>query len=316
MRGGRNLGRHTLAPPVSQLPATTSSPLPSEHHPPPAALAQYRTKPTPRRILWAAVGIFGVMAAGMLMAPQFFGSWLLMAVLVWLFAVLRHVRWLKRIVTLGAAESQEIKLCLAMGRVSEARSRAEVLRTVVRGAQQSETLVLQLQAAAMLRDGDARGAYDLVRALLVNGEYDVPPLPVHRASARSLVAFSAALLGELDAADEWLARAERDSSDTVPALTIAPRMVLALRRGEHEQAIANFDRDWRLADAVLAAPDRHMLTLLHAFAHSHAPGPHYRQRPALSGEGSLDYQGLAYLGQSWPEIAAFLDGHCLADESP
>ena len=299
---------------MTQLPATTSSPIPAEHHPPQAALAQYRTKPTQRRIYRAAFGIFGVMTAGILLVPQLLVSWLAVAVLVWLVFMARHVRWMKRTATRGAIESQEIKLCLAMGRTSEARSRAETLRTVVRGTRQMETLAMQLQAVAMLRDGDAREAYDLMRALLVNGEYDVPPMPAHGASARSLVALAAALLGELDAADEWLARAERDSSDTVPALTIAPRMVLALRRGEPGQAIANFDRGWRLADAVLAAPDRHMLTALHAFARSHAPGPHYRERPALSGEASVDYQGLEYLGQSWPEIAEFLNDRGQADE--
>jgi hypothetical protein len=148
---------------------------------------------------------------------------------------------------------------------------------------------------------------------LENSEFELKWLErtaLAKLSAAS-VAYTAALLGELDLAANWVAVAERrgggpqvPNADTTVVLA---RVLIELRRGRTAEATKLLADNWTLLENRLSATSLRGFRVLRAFARS-AEGPREAgnvhedvaaARPKYVGE-------YRYYGVAWPEMATFL----------
>jgi tetratricopeptide (TPR) repeat protein len=119
-----------------------------------------------------------------------------------------------------------------------------------------------------------------------------------------------ALAGDLESAQSWLGKAAEREAHTramFPALTAFPRAVLACRQGRSADAARMLDEHWSDFEAMLNGQSVRILRVVRAFAHAKASARDAADalanaKPAYPGE-------YAFLGVSWPEMAAFLASH-------
>jgi len=130
------------------------------------------------------------------------------------------------------------------------------------------------------------------------------------------VAYTNALLGDLDAATRWITIAERRSKlpqmpNADPSLIIV-RVIVGLRRGQSEEAARLLDDNWTMIEGRVVAKSLRTYRLLRGFAR-------VSMGPRDAGRGHEDVAMVrpqypnehAYLGTAWPEMAAFLATHGL-----
>lgn len=160
------------------------------------------------------------------------------------------------------------------------------------------------QAAAVIADNDERHA----RAL--------KSLSMYKASAAD-AALAHALAGELDQAEQWMAKADaRDGESHLPGYPgnkAFSRAVIDCRAGRPADAARLLDESWAEYEAALTGDATRSLRVVRAFAHASsdvrnagvAENVLAGMRPVYRGE-------FDYLGVAWPEMATFLAAHGLA----
>jgi tetratricopeptide (TPR) repeat protein len=119
-----------------------------------------------------------------------------------------------------------------------------------------------------------------------------------------------ALLGALDSAQSWLAKATEQANDAemISALIAFPSAVLSCRKGLPADASRSLDDKWAGYEAVLNGQSLRILRIVRAFAHAAAGSA----ADTMLAEASPAYAGeYAFLGKAWPEMATFLASHGL-----
>lgn len=164
----------------------------------------------------------------------------------------------------------------------------------------------------MLR-GELQQAID---ALIVNDDHNEAPLRQLGLFATSAVdlALGHALVGDLPAAEAWMAKADERRSAmgliSVPAMMAFTRAVVDCRSGRAADAARMLDEGWVEYEGVLTGATLRPMRIVRAFAIA-ASGPRSAglaeavlatARPAYPGEYD-------FLGVAWPEMASFLAAH-------
>lgn len=136
-------------------------------------------------------------------------------------------------------------------------------------------------------------------------------------TTRADLALCYALLGKLDDAETWCAKAQEPMKGgalpTFPAMLAIVRAVIDCRRGRAAEAMASLEDTWAQHEATMTGELLRMMRVLRAFACAAADGPRNQGRvERVLGDMKPRYEReLAFLGGAWPEMAAFLSAHDL-----
>jgi hypothetical protein len=130
------------------------------------------------------------------------------------------------------------------------------------------------------------------------------------------IALDYALLGDIAAAEKWMAEVEKRANDlsvpSLPAMKAFARSVVDCRTGRCAEAARNLDERWPEYEGILTGETLRPLRIVRAFAIA-AGGPRdaglaetviAAARPAYPGEYDV-------LGMAWPEMATFLVTHAI-----
>ena len=131
------------------------------------------------------------------------------------------------------------------------------------------------------------------------------------------IALCHALLGDLDRADAWYAKADEPVKapprPTFKGMMAIVRGLIDCRRERAAEAMVSLEQAWAEHEATMSGETLRMMRVLRAFACAAADGPRNQglvervlgdMRPRYAGE-------LAFLGGTWPEMATFLATHRL-----
>lgn len=138
-------------------------------------------------------------------------------------------------------------------------------------------------------------------------------LPTTRVDA----ALCHALLGKLDLADRWCAKAEEPVKGPprpmFPGMLALVRAVIDCRRGRATEAMVSLEHAWTEHEATMSGDTLRMMRVVRAFACAAVDGPRNQGLvERVLGDTKPRYEReFAFLGDSWPEMAAFLAAHRL-----
>ncbi|MFT3697757.1 MAG: hypothetical protein QM831_31750 [Kofleriaceae bacterium] len=170
------------------------------------------------------------------------------------------------------------------------------------------------------------GAHAEVKALSLDTDArfsgTLTTLTLYPSSAQG-VAFSCALLGEIEAAERWVAEAEsrravHRSASTFDASQIYTRALIACRRGDPTAAATLLDDHWTACEVALPGSELRPMRVVRAFAVAMAGGPRDagRAEQMIAALRPMAYEReFAFLGATWPEMDAFLAAHFNAPRS-
>ncbi len=142
----------------------------------------------------------------------------------------------------------------------------------------------------------------------------VAMLPTTRVDA----ALCHALLGKVDLAEIWYAKAEEPVKapphPTFPGMKALVRGIIDCRDGRAAEAIVALDHAWTEHEPTMTGETLRVMRIVRAFACAAADGPRNQGLvERVLGDMKLRYEReFAFLGGSWPEMAAFLAAHGLA----
>lgn len=170
-------------------------------------------------------------------------------------------------------------------------------------------------AWTLMRQGELQRAIDVLAGNEEHHGKELTRIAMHPTSAVDL-ALDHALVGHLDEAEAWMAKAtQREAAGTIPsyrAMKAFSQAVIDCRQGRAAEAARQLDDKWSEYEATATGSEMRPLRVVRAFAHA-AAGPRNAGvvetmlagiRPAFTGE-------LDFLGVAWPEMAAFLASHQL-----
>jgi hypothetical protein len=131
------------------------------------------------------------------------------------------------------------------------------------------------------------------------------------------IALCHALLGKLETAESWYAQSDAPVKapprPSLPGMRAIVRAVIDCRSDRAAEAAVALEHAWGEHEAMLTGETLRMMRVLRAFAAASADGPRSQglvervladMRPRYAGE-------LAFLGGTWPQMAAFLSSHRL-----
>ncbi len=127
-----------------------------------------------------------------------------------------------------------------------------------------------------------------------------------------------ALLGKVDVAESWCAKSEEPvkapSRPSFQGMRALVHAVIDCRKGHVAEAMVSLEHAWAEHEATMTGETLRMMRVLRAFACAAADGPRNQGLvERVLGDMKPRYEGeLAFLGASWPEMAAFLAAHQLA----
>jgi hypothetical protein len=127
-----------------------------------------------------------------------------------------------------------------------------------------------------------------------------------------------ALLGNLDLAESWYAKAEQPVKapprPALPGTRALVRAVIDCRKGRAAEASVSLEHAWTEHETVMTGETLRMMRVVRAFACAAADGPRNQGLvERVLGDMKPRYEHeLAFLGGTWPEMAAFLAAHQLA----
>jgi tetratricopeptide (TPR) repeat protein len=165
----------------------------------------------------------------------------------------------------------------------------------------------------LMRQGELQQAIDVLTDNDDRNQAALKAVGMYATSAVDL-ALDYGLLGDLDAAEKWMAEVERRdlSRPQLPAMKAFTRAVLDCRTGRCSDAARMLEERWPEYEATLTGETLRPMRVVRAFAIA-GQGPRSAglaetaiatARPAYPGE-------YAFLGVAWPEMERFLASHRL-----
>lgn len=127
-----------------------------------------------------------------------------------------------------------------------------------------------------------------------------------------------ALLGKLDVAEAWFAKSEVPVKvpprPSFPGMRALVRAAIDCRKGHVVEAMVLLEHAWTEHEATMTGETLRLMRVLRAFACAAADGPRNQGLvERVLGDMKPRYEGeFAFLGATWPEMAAFLAAHHLA----
>lgn len=128
-----------------------------------------------------------------------------------------------------------------------------------------------------------------------------------------------ALLGHIDVAETWCAKSEQPVKapprPSFPGMMALLRAVIDCRKGRDAEAAVSLEHAWTEHEATMTGETLRLMRVLRAFACAAADGPRNQGLvERVLGDMKPRYDGeFAFLGATWPEMAAFLAAHHLAE---
>ncbi len=136
-------------------------------------------------------------------------------------------------------------------------------------------------------------------------------------TTRGDVAICNALLGNLDVAEAWCLKSAEPVKGpprpSFPGMLALSRGIIDCRRGRAAEAMVSLEHAWTEHEACMTGETLRMMRVVRAFACASADGPRNQGLvERVLGDTRPRYEGeLAFLGGTWPEMAAFLAAHQL-----
>lgn len=199
----------------------------------------------------------------------------------------------------AAANKRAVDL-LAQG---DAAAAGEAFRRLARGWLAPRAVARFNLGLALLRLGDVRGARDAFAAL--EGSRAKGLLP----TSAALVALCDAVLGDVDAADQWAAEARRRaaSPSATTRVHLAAEAVVRLRRGDAAGAARLFDETWGEIERCTSADLVRALRIVRALAADAAGRTGAGE--LLAGARPFRPGEYAWIAAGWPEMRRYLAEH-------
>jgi hypothetical protein len=177
------------------------------------------------------------------------------------------------------------------------------------------SVALLFLGIARARGGDADGALDLF--YVVHGAGWLDERPVWLAWLLPWLATIHAARGELDRAESWAADARTRLPPHKQHALVACEVLIALRRGRPDEAIAKIDGHRAARPAEASGEVRSQFAVLRAFACDQAGRPLPEEDVRALVAARLESPGQALpLEKWWTEFAAFVDIHAGSVRSP
>jgi len=287
--------------------------------------------PFPRRILilWLLLILFFVALFQLFSGPRrhpaayspppggttsLWGSWQLVLVVIGI--CVGAMVWAVRASRRATAMNGEGLQLMARGDLEQAAALFERLAKKYRLLPVLRVAAQHNQAAVMLRRGELQRAIDMLAAIEQSG--DLQGAPTVRPLAAANMATGYALVGDTEAAEQWVAEAEKRNQRqpdprTVGGAVALARAIVQCRQGQFTEVVRRLESEWGQLKEGLTGETLRPLRLVRAFALSQAGGP----REAGAVENVLiPLRGgrpgtLNYLASQWPELQEFLCGHNL-----
>jgi len=222
----------------------------------------------------------------------------------------RKARW-------AIGENARGQAALARGRFDEA---GVIFENLVRDTEAwlpaMAAIACHNLAWTAMRQGNMIRALELLKANETAHLKELTALALSVTSALDL-AINHALLGELDAAARSLRDSEtraRGQASANVSMAIFAHALVDCRAGRADDAAKLLDERWAECEAVTKGSELRPLRVMRAFAiASSGPRDAGQADAILAPAKPLAYRGeYAFLGSSWPEMAAFLAAHDLA----
>jgi hypothetical protein len=272
-------------------------------HPPPGKPSRYlpltRRQERLRRLLRSVPALVLTLAAFLLERP-----WLIAGALGWGLGVMAVVRLHAR-----ALNGRLKALAGTLARDGDAALAVRSLEAIVadaRGYPGFHCVGLLFLGIARARGGDVDGALDLLHGVERAGWLSQRALWM--AWLLPWLSQLHAARNELDQAEQWLDVARASLPADRREVLVSPETLLALRRGNDDQAIALIDA--YIGTAAASDPVREHFALLGAFARERAGRPLPEDEVRALVKGRLASPGRALPIETWwADFASFLDRH-------
>jgi hypothetical protein len=188
----------------------------------------------------------------------------------------------------------------AAGELFEALCRRPVSMT-------SHMMLIFNRAVAYQCEGDYDQALALYRSALdTEGRASRRVMAVHGDLLRARAAEGFAWAGDLDTAEALLAQLGPDVKD--PEALVAPRALIALRRGDAEGALGIIEAGWGGVEGALSGTELSPLKILYAYTLQtldREGDPAWAHQLDITPEEATI---TAWAGGRWPEMATFVEG--------
>jgi hypothetical protein len=244
-------------------------------------------------------------------AIQFTTFEVLLSLIVLFFLILTVFTLYFRRSMLNVSRLTEVTGLAAQGKLDDAAKLADDICKKVQSVPATHCYALYERASVATRQGDYALARNICGAIVRSGVLAKPdnPLHIYWGLSIGLLAANSAALGRIQEAETWQTYARQFVEQNWRGALMGTDLMIGIRTGRSEIVVADTERDWLFAEAVLGAKGLRTIRLLCAFGLSqiNADGSKTeaidRWLASLHPHARGDFDHLA---KHWPELQNFI----------
>lgn len=202
--------------------------------------------------------------------------------------------------------SDEAVALLHGGDVDGAARCLDALAAEARGVGFYHALVVFNRGVAFVRQSEPEKALRLFEAVARSGWFERYRVMGFDGLLYTATASAHALLGDVPAAEQMLARAQARVGPASRGKVLPSEALVGLRRGEDRAVAARIDAEWSSAEGALPATQLRALRALQAFALARSGADEAEVQRALERARPVRAGELDHLGARWPALKDFL----------